>query len=208
MLNTLHFRAHCLPFPSDLVNLLLVNLLLLPPSFCLGPCLQALQETEGFALVDVRPPDVFAEAHPAGAINVPMYQPLDWSKPSLGKVLKFVAYSSNGVTPVEPNPQFSEQMKQVWGHSMAPMHAPMVARISVPICSRPTQGGGSTRWRAGPAGGSTRWCAGPSMARFGQSCVCISELQLCAGMDTFLMHAILLCPAAHMPLWPGAHVLL
>jgi len=74
---------------------------------------KALTDNEGFALVDVRPPDAYEEAHPAGSINVPMYQPIDWSKPSLGKVLKFIAYSSNGVAPVEPNPQFAEQMKQV-----------------------------------------------------------------------------------------------
>jgi rhodanese-related sulfurtransferase len=48
--------------------------------------LQAMTETEGLALVDVRKPDVYAQSHPAGSVNVPMYQPLDWSKPTLGKV--------------------------------------------------------------------------------------------------------------------------
>jgi len=29
------------------------------------------------------------------------------------QVLKFIVYSSNGVSPVEPNPRFYEQMKEV-----------------------------------------------------------------------------------------------
>eukprot|EP00983_Pelagomonas_calceolata_P009082 295125-Pelagomonas_calceolata.AAC.2 len=52
----------------------------------------ALTDNEGFALVDVRPPDAYEEAHPAGSINVPMYQPIDWSKPSLGKAVTCIKH--------------------------------------------------------------------------------------------------------------------
>lgn len=64
-----------------------------------------------WVLVDVRPPAQHTNSRPAGAINIPMYQPIDWSQPDVGKVFKFVAYSFNGVSPVEPNPQFVEQIK-------------------------------------------------------------------------------------------------
>ena len=75
--------------------------------------LQTLVGSGEWVLVDVRPPPQYEAAHPEGAVSVPLYQPLDWSKPDLGKVLKFVAYATNGVTAVEPNPQFAEQLKAV-----------------------------------------------------------------------------------------------
>uniref|UniRef100_A0A7S0RIG6 Rhodanese domain-containing protein n=1 Tax=Chlamydomonas leiostraca TaxID=1034604 RepID=A0A7S0RIG6_9CHLO len=65
-----------------------------------------------WVLVDVRPPAAYKQSHPAGAVSVPMYQPLDWSKPDFTKVVKLIAFGANGVTPVEPNPNFVEQLKE------------------------------------------------------------------------------------------------
>ena len=42
------------------------------------------------------------------------YQSLDWSNGNTAaKAFKFIAYSFNGVTPIEPNPDFLDQMAQV-----------------------------------------------------------------------------------------------
>eukprot|EP00199_Chlamydomonas_sp_CCMP681_P005500 CAMPEP_0119105680 /NCGR_PEP_ID=MMETSP1180-20130426/3583_1 /TAXON_ID=3052 ORGANISM="Chlamydomonas cf sp, Strain CCMP681" /NCGR_SAMPLE_ID=MMETSP1180 /ASSEMBLY_ACC=CAM_ASM_000741 /LENGTH=243 /DNA_ID=CAMNT_0007090803 /DNA_START=57 /DNA_END=788 /DNA_ORIENTATION=- len=65
-----------------------------------------------WVLVDVRPPGAHAEARPAGAVSVPMYQPLDWKTPDVQKVMKFLVYSFNGVQAIEPNPDFTEQLRQ------------------------------------------------------------------------------------------------
>ncbi len=107
--------------------------------------------TGNWVLVDVRPPPQHKAGAPEGAVSVPMYQPLDWSKPDVGKVrwgewgqlfggarrwcsrrdcwwpwwrraaqvIKFVAYSFNGVTPVEPNPNFLDDVKKVRGRACA-----------------------------------------------------------------------------------------
>lgn len=74
---------------------------------------QDLVNSGQYVLVDVRPPQAHKDSHPAGAISVPMYQPLDWGKPDFGKVVKFIAYSFNGVSPIEPNPDFMDQLKAV-----------------------------------------------------------------------------------------------
>lgn len=66
-----------------------------------------------WVLVDVRLPGQYAASHAEGSVSVPMYQPLDWTKPDAVKVLKFIAFSFNGVTPVEINPDFAEQIKAV-----------------------------------------------------------------------------------------------
>ena len=50
-------------------------------------------------IVDVRPREQYSKGHCQGAVSVPLYQSLDWSNGQvLGKVLKWVAYSFNGVT--------------------------------------------------------------------------------------------------------------
>lgn len=45
----------------------------------------------GAVLVDVRRQDIFSKGHVEGAVNIPMFQLLDWEKPSAGKVLKLIA---------------------------------------------------------------------------------------------------------------------
>lgn len=51
-----------------------------------------------FVLVDVRPPDIFAKAHPEGAQSAPLFQSVNWSKPDFKKYLRAVAFMANGVT--------------------------------------------------------------------------------------------------------------
>ncbi|KAJ9504523.1 hypothetical protein QJQ45_029528, partial [Haematococcus lacustris] len=70
-------------------------------------------ESGSWVLVDVRPAPAYQQAHPAGAVSIPLYQPIDWSKPDAGKVFKALAYAFNGVAAVEPNPQFSERVREV-----------------------------------------------------------------------------------------------
>jgi len=72
---------------------------------------KAMADSGKWVLVDVRPPPQYKQAHPAGAINIPLYQPLDMSKMDMGKAVRFVFYSLNGVTPVEANPEFLAQLK-------------------------------------------------------------------------------------------------
>lgn len=73
----------------------------------------SLLETGEYVLVDVRTPSQFEASHPAGAISVPMYQEIDFSKGAdLVKVIKTVAYRFNGITPVELNPEFSALLRK------------------------------------------------------------------------------------------------
>ena len=51
-----------------------------------------------FVLVDVRPPDIFAKAHPEGAQSAPLFQSVNWAKPDFKKYLRAVAFMANGVT--------------------------------------------------------------------------------------------------------------
>ena len=53
-----------------------------------------------YVLVDVRPSEMFETATPSGAKNAPLFQRVDWSKPSFGKFLRAGALMANGVTPV------------------------------------------------------------------------------------------------------------
>ena len=53
-----------------------------------------------YVLVDVRPRELYDVATPAGAKNAPLFQRVDWSKPSFGKFLRAGALMANGVTPV------------------------------------------------------------------------------------------------------------
>ena len=57
-----------------------------------------------YVLVDVRPREMYDSATPAGAKNAPLFQRVDWSKPSFGKFLRAGALMANGVTPVRRAP--------------------------------------------------------------------------------------------------------
>lgn len=72
--------------------------------------------TGKWVLVDVRTEEAHQAAHPEGAVNVPLYQPISFSKGfNFKSVMKTIAYKSNGVNPVEPNPDFLEQLQQATG---------------------------------------------------------------------------------------------
>lgn len=75
-----------------------------------------LTSTGSCVIVDVRPKAAFDKAHIEGSISVPLYQAIDMSTGQfLTKAFKWVAYAANGVTPIEPNPNFTAEMKQVAG---------------------------------------------------------------------------------------------
>lgn len=59
-----------------------------------------------WVLLDVRRPDQHEEAHPQGAVSVPMYRLIDTSSLDVARVLKLVAFSFNGVSPIESNSDF------------------------------------------------------------------------------------------------------
>ena len=61
-------------------------------------------------LVDVRPPHIYEKAHPEGARNVPLFQKVNFRNFSVSGYLRAAALALNGVTPVEPNPDFSEML--------------------------------------------------------------------------------------------------
>jgi rhodanese-related sulfurtransferase len=62
----------------------------------------------GWVLIDVRPPASHEKAHPRGAVSCPLYVPLQVD--SVSKGLKALAYAFNGVSGVQPNLQFEEQL--------------------------------------------------------------------------------------------------
>lgn len=68
-----------------------------------------------YTIVDVRPKNLYNDATPIGAKSAPLFQLADWSKPSFTKALRAVALMANGVTPVEPNPDFIEDVKKAAG---------------------------------------------------------------------------------------------
>lgn len=72
---------------------------------------QQLAASGDWVLVDVRPKAAYDEAHPEGFISAPLYQPIDNSNLDLAKMLKVIAYRFNGVTPIEPNPNFTQTIK-------------------------------------------------------------------------------------------------
>ena len=53
-----------------------------------------------YVLVDVRPKEISGGGTPAGATSAPLFQKVDWSKPSFSKFLRAGALMANGVTPV------------------------------------------------------------------------------------------------------------
>jgi len=85
------------------------SLMTLPPEKA-----EELASSGEWVIVDVRPKEAFETGHIEGSVSVPLYQALDWSDGQiLGKAFRFVAYSFNGVAPIEPNPKFSEQLREL-----------------------------------------------------------------------------------------------
>mmetsp|Transcript_14445 Transcript_14445/g.25977 ORF Transcript_14445/g.25977 Transcript_14445/m.25977 type:complete len:361 (+) Transcript_14445:3-1085(+) len=66
----------------------------------------------GWVLVDVRRLDQFEESHAEGSVNVELFQLLPFGG-SPRNALKFLLTSSQGATPVDPNPEFVDQVKQI-----------------------------------------------------------------------------------------------
>jgi rhodanese-related sulfurtransferase len=62
-------------------------------------------------LVDVRTKEAFEQAHPEGAVNVPLYKTLNLQEGGPSKWLKYLAYAANGVSPIELNTAFDEEIK-------------------------------------------------------------------------------------------------
>ena len=79
---------------------------------------QELVSNGDYVLVDVRPKELFEQSSIEGAVNVPLFQSMDFSKATAQSWLKALAYTFNGVKPVEVNPNFIEEMKtQVAGRN-------------------------------------------------------------------------------------------
>ena len=57
-------------------------------------------------LIDVRPKDVYEKAHPEGARNAALFRKFELGKASFTGLLRATALALNGVSPVEPNPDF------------------------------------------------------------------------------------------------------
>ncbi|CAK0762275.1 hypothetical protein CVIRNUC_002941 [Coccomyxa viridis] len=70
---------------------------------------------KGYVLVDVRPPHIYEKAHPEGAQNVPLFQKVNFRNFSVSGYLRAAALALNGVTPVEPNPDFRSQLLEAAG---------------------------------------------------------------------------------------------
>lgn len=64
-----------------------------------------------YAFIDVRLPKDHEKSHPEGSVSVPMYQTITTDNLDATKLFKFIAYSFNGVNPVEPNPAFVEEVR-------------------------------------------------------------------------------------------------
>lgn len=64
-------------------------------------------------LVDVRTKEAYEQAHPEGALNIPLYKTLNLQEGGPSKWLKYLAYAANGVSPIELNTAFDEEIKAV-----------------------------------------------------------------------------------------------
>ena len=69
-------------------------------------------EAGEWVIVDVRPESDFEKASAEGAVNVPLFQAVNLSQATPLSLLRAVAMGVNGVKPVEPNPNFDEQLKE------------------------------------------------------------------------------------------------
>eukprot|EP00467_Chlorarachnion_reptans_P002433 CAMPEP_0114526094 /NCGR_PEP_ID=MMETSP0109-20121206/22812_1 /TAXON_ID=29199 /ORGANISM="Chlorarachnion reptans, Strain CCCM449" /LENGTH=309 /DNA_ID=CAMNT_0001707795 /DNA_START=67 /DNA_END=996 /DNA_ORIENTATION=- len=89
--------------------------------FLNGQGLQSLEPTEvarrmkqGWVLVDVRRSDQFQESRAAGSENVELFQLLPMGG-SPRNVVKYLLTSSQGATPVDPNPSFLDEVLDIVG---------------------------------------------------------------------------------------------
>lgn len=69
-------------------------------------------DTGKWIFVDVRPRSIYDKAHIEGALSVPLFDDIDWSKASPMGYLRAAAYLVNGVTPVVPNESFDEEIRK------------------------------------------------------------------------------------------------
>jgi len=67
---------------------------------------------KGWVLVDVRRQDQFEESHAAGSENIELFQVIPLGG-SARNVVKFLLASSQGATPVDPNPNFIQEVSSV-----------------------------------------------------------------------------------------------
>lgn len=74
-----------------------------------------LAESNEYIIVDVRPRNLHEQAAIKTSGNAPLFQAVDWSKPSFTKALRAAALLANGVTPVEPNPDFLDDLRTAAG---------------------------------------------------------------------------------------------
>lgn len=68
-----------------------------------------------YVIIDVRPKNLHDQAAMKPSGNAPLFQAVDWSKPSFTKALRAAALMANGVTPVEPNPVFLQDVRAASG---------------------------------------------------------------------------------------------
>mmetsp|Transcript_24370 Transcript_24370/g.36564 ORF Transcript_24370/g.36564 Transcript_24370/m.36564 type:complete len:285 (+) Transcript_24370:47-901(+) len=68
--------------------------------------------SQGWVLVDVRRADQFEESRAAGSVNVELFKLLPFSM-NFREGLKYLITSSQGVTPVDPNPNFVEEVQSL-----------------------------------------------------------------------------------------------
>ncbi|KAG2484184.1 hypothetical protein HYH03_016996 [Edaphochlamys debaryana] len=64
-----------------------------------------------WVLVDVRTREQYAEGHPEGAINVPLYESITLGG-DVRRSLKYLLYKSNGVSPIDMNAEFYSQLAE------------------------------------------------------------------------------------------------
>lgn len=72
---------------------------------------QSLVDSGDWVIVDVRPREEYEKSSILGAVNAPLFQLMDWSKPTPSSLLRGAAYALNGVQAVEPNANFAEDIK-------------------------------------------------------------------------------------------------
>lgn len=118
-------------------------------------------------IVDVRVPADFDKSHALDAVNVPLFKRVDIFNTDLKGLMRFAVYSLNGVTAVEPNKDFTEQVVKAAngkavilyceaGGTMEPTPNFLYGKES-----RSLRGAYKVRWR----GNSPLGCAGASLRR-------------------------------------------
>jgi rhodanese-related sulfurtransferase len=68
-------------------------------------------ESGDWLIMDVRTADTFDKASVEGAVNVPLFQGVNFSQITPKSFLRAVAFTLNGVKAVEPNPNFDDEVK-------------------------------------------------------------------------------------------------